>query len=413
MTITTDAPKKRGRRKTVQSRGLCQRTFKKKDGTTYIGEIWYMRYAAPDPDHPGKMRMVFESTGKTDKAEAYEILVRRKAMVFEDRHPDLKRANENTFERFVIDDYLPYCKAQKDIKNKTNMCKNQFIPVFGRFLLKDITARMVADYIKSKEAKSNKIYGKKKDDGCTPATCNRHLAGLKYIFTVAAKAEFKVIGKDKVFEIQSIDLKDEPPGRDGALTKKQFAVLLKHAKTIPFMHQFIRFSANTGIRRGRIFRLTWSMIVENEDTKQIYINIPQDKHGDRHDAPLNDEAMKVIRERALVRQDDIPYVFWRESTRDRLGDVKIEWKIITDKAELSWYHLHDLRHTFVTQSLMSGIGIKTTQQLSGHKTNSMVSRYSHLSQEFQMHEVKKLSFEIKEKPTQASEPENALDSACL
>jgi integrase len=272
---------------------------------------------------------------------------------------------------------------------------------------------MVADYIKSKETKSNKIYGKKKNEGCSSATCNRHLAGLKYIFTVAAKPQFKVIGKDKVFEIQSIDLKVEPPGRDGALTKTQFAKLLKHAKTIPFMHQFIRFSANTGIRRGRIFRLTWSMIVENEDTKQIYINIPQDKHGDRHDAPINDEAMKVIRERALVRQDDIPYVFWRESTRDRLGDVKIEWKIITDKAELSWYHLHDLRHTFVTQSLMSGIGIKTTQQLSGHKTNSMVSRYSHLSQEFQMHEIKKLSFEIKEKPTQAPEPESALDSACL
>jgi hypothetical protein len=136
MTTTAEAPKKRGRRKTVQSRGLCQRTFKKKDGTTYVGEIWYMRYSAPDPDHPGKSKMVFESTGKTNKAEANEELVKRKAMVFEDRHPDLKRANENTFERFVIDDYLPYCKDQKDIKNKTNMCINQFIPVFGRFLLK-------------------------------------------------------------------------------------------------------------------------------------------------------------------------------------------------------------------------------------------------------------------------------------
>ncbi len=233
----------------------------------------------------------------------------------------------------------------------------------------------------------------------------------KHIYTVAAKAEYKVIGQAKAFEIHSISKKKEPPGRDGALTKKQFAELLKSAESIPFMHQFIRFSANTGLRRGRIFRLTWSMIVEGNDG-QLYINIPRDKHGDRHDAPLNDEAMKVIRERDKARQDDIPYVFYRDSTRTILGDVKKEWIAITKQAGLSWYHLHDLRHTFVSHSIMSGIDIKTTQQLSGHKTNSMVSRYAHLSQDHQMHEVKKLSYEIQpEPPTQ--EQESALDSACL
>jgi len=408
MTTTADAPKKRGRRKTVQSRGLSQRTFKKKDGSTYVGEVWYMRYSAPDPDNPGKTRMVFESTGTTNKAEAYEELVKRKAMVYEERHPDLKRANEKTFNDFVLDDYLPYCKSQADIENKTKTCKNQLFPVFGRFLLKDITAKMVADYIKSKEIKNNKVYGDK-TTGCTPATCNRHLALIKHIYTVAAKAEYKVIGQAKAFEIHSISKKKEPPGRDGALTKKQFAELLKSAESIPFMHQFIRFSANTGLRRGRIFRLTWAMIVENEDTKQLYINIPKDKHGDRHDAPLNDEAMKVIRERDKTRKDGLQYVFYRDSTLDILGDVKKEWKTITKQAGLSWYHLHDLRHTFVSQSIMSGIDIKTTQMLSGHKTNSMVSRYAHLSQDHQMHEVKKLSYEIQ--PTPA--PDTALDSCCL
>ena len=402
-------PKKRGRRKTVQSRGLCQRTFKKKDGTVYTGDIWYMRYAAPDPDRPGEMKMVFESTGMTDKGDAYNELVKRKAAVVEQRHPELKRANEKTFKDFVTDDYLLYCKDQADINNKTNMCNNLLMPVFGRYQLKDITAKMVADYIKSKEAKSNRLYGDK-TKGCEAGTLNRHLALIKHIFTVAGKAQYNLASQAKVFEIHSVGKRKEPPGRDGALTKKQFAELLKSAESIPFMHQFIRFSANTGLRRGRIFRLTWSMIVEDHN-KQLYLAIPEDKHGGRHDAPLHPKAMEVIREREKVQQEDIPYVFYKESTRDRLADVKNEWKIITANAGLSWYHLHDLRHTFVSHAIMSGIDTQTTKLLSGHKTDIMVNRYAHLHPDHQNKAIKKFTLDLPIE--EAPEADTALDSACL
>lgn len=395
--MSTEQPKKRGRRKTVQSRGLCQRTFKKKDGTVYTGDIWYMRYAAPDPDHPGKTKMVFESTGHTDKTKAFEELTKRKAMVYEERHPELRRDNEKTFKAFVEDDYLPYCKDQADIKNKSNMCNNQLIPEFGNFLLKNITAKQVSAYLK------------RKLETVQPATHNRHRALINHIFSVAAEEEYKIISQAKVLEIHSLKKKKEPPGRDGALTKQQYQDLLKAAEKIPYMHQVIRFSTNTGIRRGRVFLLTWAMV--DLINPPGYIHIPEDKHGDRHDAPLTEEALKVLKEREAVKQDGIPYIFYRERSKDRLYDVKKDWKKIIEAAGLTYFHLHDLRHTFVSHAIMSGIDIKTTQLLSGHKTDSMVSRYAHLHPEHRAKEIKKLSFDIPiEKPP---EPDTSLDSSGL
>ncbi|RWM84860.1 MAG: hypothetical protein EOR84_32570 [Mesorhizobium sp.] len=42
-------------------------------------------------------------------------------------------------------------------------------------------------------------------------------------------------------------------------------------------------------------------------------------------------------------------------------------------------HIHDLRHTFASWLLQSGVADKTTQDLMGHKTDSMTRRYSHNS----------------------------------
>ena len=40
---------------------------------------------------------------------------------------------------------------------------------------------------------------------------------------------------------------------------------------------------------------------------------------------------------------------------------------------------HDLRHTFGSRLIMSGVDLKTAQTLMGHKTISMTARYAHLS----------------------------------
>ena len=53
--------------------------------------------------------------------------------------------------------------------------------------------------------------------------------------------------------------------------------------------------------------------------------------------------------------------------------------LVLKKCDIIDFKFHDLRHTFASQLVMSGIDLKTVQELMGHKSIEMTLRYSHLS----------------------------------
>ncbi len=57
-----------------------------------------------------------------------------------------------------------------------------------------------------------------------------------------------------------------------------------------------------------------------------------------------------------------------------------EWfNNMAKKAEIEDFRWHDLRHTFAGRLVMSGVPLRTVQDLMGHKTIQMTCRYAHLA----------------------------------
>ena len=66
------------------------------------------------------------------------------------------------------------------------------------------------------------------------------------------------------------------------------------------------------------------------------------------------------------------------STGELYGDIKKSWLTAVKKASIINFHFHDLRHTFASQLVMSGVDLNTVRDLLGHKSLEMTLRYSHL-----------------------------------
>jgi integrase len=81
----------------------------------------------------------------------------------------------------------------------------------------------------------------------------------------------------------------------------------------------------------------------------------------------------------LVRRIDTPHVFYDKVTGRPYRDVKRAFATACRRAKLEDFRFHDLRHTFASQLVMSGIDLTTVRELLGHKDIKMTIRYAHLA----------------------------------
>lgn len=347
------------------------------------GEIWYASYSLPG----GKR--IKESLGTTDKRQAQELHDKRKAELWRvDRLGDFP---DVTFEEAC----LRWIEEKSDKKSlDTDKGRMGFwLEHFEGVRLKDITEARIYSAVSRMHNRSNLEIWKARVEAArkkgkpdpvyvakpvTTSTKAKHLALMKAILR-AAERDWKWLEKAPVIKIPTVRNK-----RVRWLEKDEAKRLIDECPEP--LKSVVKFALATGLRRSNIINLEWQQI--DMQRRVAWVN-PEDSKSNRAiGVALNDTACKVLRDQ-IGNHHKFVFVHTKAGRRPdgsvtpavrkmRVDDGRA-WKSACKRAGIEDFRFHDLRHTWASWLIQSGVPLSVLQEMGGWESIEMVRRYAHLA----------------------------------
>jgi integrase len=209
----------------------------------------------------------------------------------------------------------------------------------------------------------------------TPGAANRTIQLLSNIMNVAERWGLK---DDNTNPCRHVERYTQTK-RERFLSSAEFArlgdVLREAERTgteLPSAIAAIRLLILTGCRRGEILSLRWKDV----DLEHGVIRLLDSKTGPRS-VLLNGPAIEVLRN--IKRVPDNPYVIVGTIPGAALVNLKKPWNRVRAAAGLQNVRLHDLRHSFASFAIGSGVTLPIISELLGHSSIQTTERYTHLA----------------------------------
>ncbi|MBF0592624.1 MAG: site-specific integrase [Nitrospirae bacterium] len=134
---------------------------------------------------------------------------------------------------------------------------------------------------------------------------------------------------------------------------------------------------HTGARRSEIQSLQWS------DIQGDGVVFGKTKTYKSRKVPISEGLRNII----LEHGRGVGKIF--NLTPDRISHAM---KTYLKKAGMGSFRLHDLRHTFASLLVQTGVGLRTVQELLGHTSYSTTLIYAHLSQQHLQNAIAKIQY---------------------
>jgi integrase len=136
----------------------------------------------------------------------------------------------------------------------------------------------------------------------------------------------------------------------------------------------IRMLLLTGARTAEVLKMEWAQLdLEGKVwTKPHTLT----KTAENHRVPLSDEAVALLRELRSAAPDKAKLVFGLFQPRKSVCHV---WSRLRVEAKIEDVRIHDLRHSYASFLVSSGVSLPVIGALLGHKTPSTTARYAHVA----------------------------------
>lgn len=309
------------------------------------GIRWFLDYR----DKNGKrvQRVIKHAQNQQDAVMALQEEIRRAF----DAEYNLKREHGSMEFETLSEKYIElHAKVNKRAWEKADKIylSCHLIPYFSGYEITRISSELIEKYKKQRL-----------DEGAKKSTVNRELSCLRLIFNKAISWGYLDESPMKDFKFFS----EKDNFMERVLSLEEEARLLENCASMA-VRDFIVFGLNTGMRKSEILSLEW----KNVSLEKRAILVTKTKSGKNREIPINDTLYSL-----LVRLHGgngsgrmFPYtnVYWSFKKAARLAGIPE-------------VRLHDLRHTFATRLIESGVDIITLRDLLGHSQSAVTERYTH------------------------------------
>lgn len=302
------------------------------------------------------------------KTDANKWIQDTESAIREGRHFKTAEAKKHTFADLAdryIKDVLP-TKPKQAVKQQQQL--EWWKSKIGVYLLSDVTPALIVQY--RDELASGITY---RGTTRTPATVVRYMAALSHAFTIAVKEW----GWLEDSPTRKVTKPTESRGRVRFLDDDDRARLLQACKESPnlLLYPCVILALSSGMRQGELMGLKW----QDVNLKDGYLILHETKNGDRRRVPLAGLGLELLQQHAKVRRIDTTLLFPSNRDSQKPIDLRKAFTNAMERAGIADFHWHDLRHCTASYLAMNGASLAEIAEVLGHKTLSMVKRYSHLS----------------------------------
>tara|TARA_R110000850_G_scaffold88316_8_gene189728 strand:+ start:177 stop:1370 length:1194 start_codon:yes stop_codon:yes gene_type:complete len=261
-------------------------------------------------------------------------------------------------ERFFESHVLEHCKPRTQGEYRRSL--DLFIkPALGSFKVVDVERRDIAELHHKHRA--------------IPYQANRTLGVLSKMFNLAEIWGLRPDGSNPCRHVP----KYREIKRERYLSKSELQRLgqvLAEAeisgRETPFVVAAFRLLLLTGCRLREIQTLRWDYITDRG------IELPDSKTGARR-IPLPQVARDILAELARLGSGN-PHIIAGAMPGQFVTDLQKPWRRLRAAAGLCDVRIHDLRHTYASNAVSSGMPIQMVGRLLGHTQLQTTMRYAHL-----------------------------------
>lgn len=264
-------------------------------------------------------------------------------------------------ERYINDGALEHIRSAKDVMQHLNYWKTRI----GDYALVHLTPDFIGKERQHLAATPTHT-GQKR----SAATVNRYISSLSALLSHAHRLRW--IDENPCFSLTKLK---ENAGRDRILSDEEIGRLLiasRESKS-PYLYCIVLMSLTTGARQGEILSLEWRHV----DFDNKLAHLKETKNGRPRSISLADPVIDELKKLYEVRNPSKPLVFASKTAFGRI-DIKKAWQEALKRADIKDCRAHDMRHTFCTMAAKQGGSNLELATAMGHRTLSMLQRYTHL-----------------------------------